>query len=150
MRCADTEASGAAFVGWGHKQVGHARQTTPAAAQLPVVVLLLSQQVPAATACAVSAVLGKWNGDGFCGVLSVLTCMLCLPCCLPVPPLLQLKELLQPYGQLKSLTVAMDAATGKNKVCAMHGACVCLHACKRHAASSLLARARSRLVCRLV
>jgi len=29
---------------------------------------------------------------------------------------LQLKELLAPYGQLKSLSVAMDAATGKNKV----------------------------------
>lgn len=29
---------------------------------------------------------------------------------------LQLKDLLQPYGQLKSLSVAMDASTGKNKV----------------------------------
>jgi hypothetical protein len=28
----------------------------------------------------------------------------------------QVKELLAPYGQLKSLSVAMDAATGKNKV----------------------------------
>lgn len=71
--------------------------------------MLLSQQVPAITA-------GADRNDGG-GVLNVLTCVLCLPCCLPVPPLLQLKELLQPYGQLKSLTVAMDAATGKNKVC---------------------------------
>jgi hypothetical protein len=38
----------------------------------------------------------------------------------------QVKELLAPYGQLKSLSVAMDAATGKNKVCDLTSFGYCL------------------------
>lgn len=56
-----------------------------------------------------------------------LTCALCCPalCFL----WLQLKDLLAPYGQLKSLSVAMDAATGKNKVwaCCSLGSLPCSH-----------------------
>jgi hypothetical protein len=72
-----------------------------------LLVLLLFQQV----LC--------WAGGRVLAVVvqNVMTCVVCLPCPFLLLVLLQLKELLQPYGQLKSLTVAMDAATGKNKVC---------------------------------